>query len=53
LADSRFREALSGHLPGDSGSQARLPNLLAQLERLAETGAGEPIVGAASSRDPG
>lgn len=37
LDDSRFREALSGHLPGDSGSQARLPNLVARLERLAAT----------------
>jgi hypothetical protein len=37
LNDTRFREALSGHLPGDTGSQARLPNLVARLERLAAT----------------
>ena len=35
LEDTRFREALAGHLPGDPGSQARLPNLVARLERLA------------------
>lgn len=37
LEDTRFREALAGHLPGDPGSQARLPNLVARLERLAAT----------------
>lgn len=29
-----FLEALAGHLPGDSGSQQRLPNLIATLQRL-------------------
>jgi hypothetical protein len=33
--DWRFLEALPGHLPGDPGSQARLPNLVATLNRLA------------------
>lgn len=37
LKDARFREALAGHLPGDPSSQARLPNLVARLERLAAT----------------
>lgn len=35
LNDPLFLEALPGHLPGDPGSQARLPDLLARLERLA------------------
>lgn len=35
LNDQRFLEALPGHLPGDPGSQARLPELIARLERLA------------------
>lgn len=30
-----FLESLPGHLPGDAASQARLPELLAKLERLA------------------
>jgi len=30
-----FLEALPGHLPGDPGSQARLPDLVSKLERLA------------------
>jgi len=30
-----FLEALPGHLPGDAGSQARLPDLVSKLERLA------------------
>jgi len=37
LKDTQFLEALSGHLPGDPGSQARLPDLVARLERLAAT----------------
>lgn len=35
LADPRFIDALPGHLPGDTGSQARLPMLMEKLERLA------------------
>ena len=35
LNDPRFLGALPGHLPGDPGSQARLPDLLAKLKRLA------------------
>lgn len=35
LATSAFLEALPGHLPGDAGSQARLPDLLDTLQRLA------------------
>jgi len=35
LNDQRFLEALPGQLPGDPGSQARLPELIARLERLA------------------
>jgi len=35
LNDQRFLEALPGHLPGDPGSQARLPELIARLQRLA------------------
>ncbi len=34
LADPRFIDALPGHLPGDTGSQARLPMLMEKLERL-------------------
>jgi hypothetical protein len=37
LKDTQFREALAGHLPGDTGSQARLLKLVARLERLAAT----------------
>lgn len=33
--DPRFIEALPGHLPGDAGSQARLPMLVEKLRRLA------------------
>lgn len=33
--DPRFVEALPGHLPGDAGSQARLPMLVEKLQRLA------------------
>jgi hypothetical protein len=35
LGNSHFMDALPGHLPGDAGSQARLPSLIAKLERLA------------------
>jgi hypothetical protein len=35
LRDSRFMDALPGHLPGDASSQARLPSLISKLERLA------------------
>ena len=35
LADPKFTDALPGHLPGDAGSQARLPMLKEKLERLA------------------
>lgn len=34
LRDSNFIDALPGHLPGDAGSQARLPSLIAKLKRL-------------------
>ena len=37
LADEGFVTALPGHLPGDAGSQARLPLL---LERLRSLGSG-------------
>jgi hypothetical protein len=33
--DPLFIEALPGHLPGDAGSQARLPVLMEKLQRLA------------------
>lgn len=35
LGDPHFLDALPGHLPGDAGSQARLPMLISKLERLA------------------
>jgi hypothetical protein len=35
LANSKFTEALAGHLPGDPGSQLRLPTLTARLEAIA------------------
>jgi predicted nucleotidyltransferase len=35
LTNPRFVESLSGHLPGDSGSQQRLPRLRARLRALA------------------
>jgi len=37
MKDQKFNDALAGHLPGDPGSQARLPDLIARLERLATT----------------
>jgi len=36
LMTSAFVEALSGHLPGDAASQARLPDLLGKLQQLAK-----------------
>ncbi len=35
LEDSQFREALPGHLPGDTASQARLPKLVSRIEVIA------------------
>lgn len=35
MDDPLFIEALPGHLPGDAGSQARLPMLTEKLRRLA------------------
>lgn len=35
LASRGFRDSLPGHLPGDGASQARLPDLLVKLERIA------------------
>lgn len=37
LKQQAFLEALPSHLPGDPGSQARLPDLVSKLERLART----------------
>jgi len=36
LKTPAFVEALSGHLPGDAASQARLPDLLVKLQQLAK-----------------
>lgn len=36
LLSAGFRGVLAGHLAGDAANQARLPRLLARLERLAE-----------------
>jgi predicted nucleotidyltransferase len=36
LTKRAFIEALPGHLPGDAASQARLPDLQAKLQRLAQ-----------------
>ena len=36
LGNSRFVEALGGHLPGDAASQQRLPRLRARLRALAQ-----------------
>lgn len=35
LKDNRFVEALPGHLPGDEGSQARMPLLLERMQGIA------------------
>ncbi len=36
LANRNFVDSLPGHLPGDSGSQARLPILVTRLEKIAK-----------------
>lgn len=36
LGDPDFIDALPGHLPGDTGSQARLPMLMEKLKQLAD-----------------
>jgi predicted nucleotidyltransferase len=36
MATRAFRDSLPGHLPGDAASQARLPDLEAKLEQLAQ-----------------
>ena len=36
LKDARFRETLAGHLPGDPGSQARLPNLVGHFQNWSQ-----------------
>lgn len=36
LESHRFREALSGHLPPDGASQARLPTILSRIKQIAE-----------------
>ena len=38
LADRDFVDSLPGHLPGDPGSQARLPILVTRLEEIAKAG---------------
>jgi predicted nucleotidyltransferase len=35
LRDPRFLEALPGHMPGDTASQARLPLIVARIQELA------------------
>lgn len=35
LKDDRFIEALPGHMPGDAGSQARVPIILQRLKGIA------------------
>jgi hypothetical protein len=35
ITDARFIEALPGHLPGDAGSQARVPIILQRMQTLA------------------
>jgi predicted nucleotidyltransferase len=35
LNDDNFCNAVPGHMPGDPGSQARVPGILARLERIA------------------
>lgn len=37
LADRNFIDALPGHLPGDEGSQARLPLIIERIEAIAKT----------------
>jgi hypothetical protein len=36
LTDRDFVDAVAGHLPGDSASQARLPIVMARLRALAD-----------------
>jgi hypothetical protein len=36
LKDNRFVDALFGHLPGDEGSQARMPLLVERIQGIAE-----------------
>jgi hypothetical protein len=36
LSSRAFRDSLPGHLPGDAASQARLPDLEAKLQKLAQ-----------------
>ena len=38
LGKPGFTEALSGHLPGDPGSQARLPGLIDRINTIAALG---------------
>lgn len=38
IADDEFREALPGHLPGDTSSQARLPEIIRRLRALSALG---------------
>jgi predicted nucleotidyltransferase len=35
VSDNRFIEALPGHMPGDAGSQARLPAMIQRLKAIA------------------
>ena len=35
VEDNRFLEALPGHMPGDAGSQARVPIILQRMKALA------------------
>ena len=37
LTESRFLEALPGHMPGDAASQARVPIIVERLKALAAT----------------
>lgn len=36
LGDRNFLDALPGHLPGDEGSQARLPLIIGRIEVIAK-----------------
>ncbi len=45
LTDERFLSALPGHLPSDSGSQARVPILIQRLRALAGTNPSTRSVG--------
>ncbi|MBI5556397.1 MAG: hypothetical protein HY885_02020 [Deltaproteobacteria bacterium] len=38
LDNARFREALSGHMPGDPASQARVPLILDRIRKIAALG---------------